>query len=106
MKSFECYFPLVYGEEHAKLEIEKVQTTMANLVKEYESRDKGKHKEKSSSSGSSMFLLPNRPSLKRSRYEAFLASQDITAEKVKTELDFYLEESITPDSDDFDVLNW
>ena len=104
MKSFKCYFPLIYGDERSIIEISNVLANLRSLVNEYEL--KAKNKESVNNNGGSIYeSLPPRPPAKKSRFETFLQSEDVV-EDVKSDLDFYLEESLTPMKDDFNVLNW
>ena len=105
MKSFKCYFPLIYGAERSIIESENVLFNLKSLVAEYELKEKSKASG-DSSGGSSMLDRPiSRPPAKKSRFEAFLQTEDVV-ENVKNDLDFYLEESLTPMKDDFNVLDW
>ncbi|RVW15815.1 Zinc finger BED domain-containing protein RICESLEEPER 2 [Vitis vinifera] len=106
MKILEFYFPIMYGSE-ASSEIGKIRQLCYDLFSEYQS--KSKMGQQTSSHGAS--LVPNLFELTYdeqdplSKFDLFVHS---TSEKghAKSELDYYLEETVLPRISDFDVLSW
>ncbi|KZV55410.1 hypothetical protein F511_06460, partial [Dorcoceras hygrometricum] len=104
MKTIQFYYPLVYGEM-ASFEIEKLKKKLYDLVEEYKKKSKQFQKEKSSQSSSSRPPVPKRSGY-ADKFEMFMDS-NINIELEKSELDYYLEESLLPrNTDGFDILCW
>ncbi|KAJ3669866.1 hypothetical protein LUZ60_010190 [Juncus effusus] len=101
LKLFEYYFPLLYGDDVAKLEIEKIRKLCYDLFPEYASKLKVKKEERRKNN-------PSQLSRKKSdfiiKFDEFVASQ--RNNKFKSELDFYLEATMFPITSDFDLLSW
>lgn len=105
MKSFKCYFPLIYGKERCGMETEKVLVMLRSLVAEYELKTKNKESENSEKGCLMDDGRSTCPPIKKTRFETFLQSEDVV-ENVKSDLDFYLEESLMPMKENFNVLSW
>ncbi|XP_039141268.1 zinc finger BED domain-containing protein RICESLEEPER 1-like [Dioscorea cayenensis subsp. rotundata] len=103
---FEIYFPIIYGENKAKDEIQKIRTLCYDLVGEYSS--KANLNESSGFMDNSSQLLANDDDDAEfiNNYQLFVAFLGCQMENVKSELDNYLEESILPMKADFDILSW
>ncbi|WJZ90361.1 hypothetical protein VitviT2T_009509 [Vitis vinifera] len=106
IKILEFYFPLMYGSE-ASNEIEKIRGMCYELLSEYQSKSNLGQKTSSygTSSGSTLLELNYDEQDPLSKFDLFVHST--TGEShTKSELDYYLEESILPRNSNFDVLSW
>ncbi|RVW64504.1 putative AC transposase [Vitis vinifera] len=106
IKILEFYFPLMYGSE-ASNEIEKFCGMCYELLSEYQSKSKLGQKTSSygTSSGSTLLELNYDEQDPLSKFDFFVHST-IGESHTKSELDYYLEESILPRTSNFDVLSW
>ncbi|KZV52419.1 hypothetical protein F511_34564, partial [Dorcoceras hygrometricum] len=104
MKTIQFYYPLVYGDT-SSFEIEKLKKQLYDLVEEYKKKSKQYGDERHSQSSSSRPPLPKRGHY-ANKFEMFMDSNTNT-ELEKSELDYYLEESLLPrNTGDFDILCW
>ncbi|WKA04800.1 hypothetical protein VitviT2T_022805 [Vitis vinifera] len=106
IKILEFYFPLMYGSE-ASNEIEKICGMCYELLSEYQAKSNLGQKTSSygTSSGSTLLELNYDEQDPLSKFDLFVHST--TGEShTKSELDYYLEESILPRNSNFDVLSW
>ncbi|KAL6322444.1 hypothetical protein AAG906_008099 [Vitis piasezkii] len=106
IKILEFYFPLMYGSE-ASNEIEKIRGMCYELLSEYQAKSNLGQKTSSygTSSGSTLLELNYDEQDPLSKFDLFVHST--TGEShTKSELDYYLEESILPRNSNFDVLSW
>ncbi|WJZ81143.1 hypothetical protein VitviT2T_000999 [Vitis vinifera] len=106
IKILEFYFPLMYGSE-ASNEIEKIRGMCYELLSEYQSKSNLGQKTSSygTSSGSTLLELNYDEQDPLSKFDLFVHST-IGESHTKSELDYYLEESILPRNSNFDVLSW
>ncbi|RVW49143.1 putative AC transposase [Vitis vinifera] len=106
IKILEFYFPLMYGFE-ASNEIEKIRGMCYELLSEYQSKSNLGQKTSSygTSSGSTLLELNYDEQDPLSKFDLFVHST-IGESHTKSELDYYLEESILPRNSNFDVLSW
>ncbi|RVX04653.1 putative AC transposase [Vitis vinifera] len=106
IKILEFYFPLMYGSE-ASNEIEKICGMCYELLSEYQSKSNLGQKTSSygTSSGSTLLELNYDEQDPLSKFDLFVHST-IGESHTKSELDYYLEESILPRNSNFDVLSW
>ncbi|WKA08905.1 hypothetical protein VitviT2T_026588 [Vitis vinifera] len=106
MKILEFYFPIMYGSE-ASSEIGKIRQLCYDLLSEYQSKSKMGQQTSShgASSVSNLFELTYDEQDPLSKFDLFVHS---TSEEghAKSELDYYLEETVLPRISDFDVLSW
>ncbi|WJZ96780.1 hypothetical protein VitviT2T_015431 [Vitis vinifera] len=106
MKILEFYFPIMYGSE-ASSEIGKFCQLCYDLLSEYQSKSKMGQQTSShgASSVSNLFELTYDEQDPLSKFDLFVHS---TSEEghAKSELDYYLEETVLPRISDFDVLSW
>lgn len=106
LKSFKCYFPLIYGEAEAAIELEKVKSTLSELIKEYQLKEKSKENKNKYGTTSSMMSDSSRSTSDSSYiFDTWIENEDVI-DDLKSELDFYLEESVHPRVDNFDILDW
>ncbi|XP_042386896.1 zinc finger BED domain-containing protein RICESLEEPER 2-like [Zingiber officinale] len=104
MKTVQFYYPLVYGDM-SSYEIEKLKKKLCDMVEEYEKKSKQSQKVKNSQSSSSLRPpLPKRGTY-ADKFEMFMDSNNST-EHEKSDLDYYLEESLLPRTSEFDILCW
>ncbi|XP_057990192.1 zinc finger BED domain-containing protein RICESLEEPER 1 [Hevea brasiliensis] len=107
MRVFEYFFPMIYGDD-ASSEIEQAKTTCYNLLSNYQCRV-SEPKSHFISLVPPIPMLESQGSLKKdwSNLVAFLSSSSSSVH-VKSELNYYLEESLFPCMQDFefDILNW
>ncbi|RVW91526.1 putative AC transposase [Vitis vinifera] len=106
IKILEFYFPLMYGSE-ASNEVEKIRGMCYELLSEYQAKSNLGQKTSSygTSSGSTLLELNYDEQDPLSKFDLFVHST--TGEShTKSELDYYLEESILPRNSNFDVLSW
>ncbi|RVW39564.1 Zinc finger BED domain-containing protein RICESLEEPER 2 [Vitis vinifera] len=103
IKIFEFYFPLMYGSE-ASNEIEKICGMCYELLSEYQSKSNLGQKTSSygTSSSSTLLELNYDEQDPLSKFDLFVHST-IGESHTKSELDYYLEESILPRNSNFDV---
>nr|CAN66417.1 hypothetical protein VITISV_044134 [Vitis vinifera] len=106
IKILEFYFLLMYGSE-ASNEIEKICGMCYELLSEYQSKSNLGQKTSSygTSSGSTLLELNYDEQDPLSKFDLFVHST-IGESHTKSELDYYLEESILPRNSNFDVLSW
>nr|CAN83599.1 hypothetical protein VITISV_015691 [Vitis vinifera] len=106
IKILEFYFPLMYGSK-ASNEIEKIRGMCYELLSEYQSKSKLGQKTSfyGTSSGSTLLELNYDEQDPLSKFDLFVHST-IGESHTKSELDYYLEESILPRTSNFDVLSW
>ena len=106
IKILEFYFPLMYGFE-ASNEIEKIRGMCYELLSKYQSKSYLGQKTSSygTSSGSTLLELNYDEQDPLSKFDLFVHST-IGESHTKSELDYYLEESILPRNSNFDVLSW
>ncbi|KAK1553383.1 hypothetical protein Q3G72_034027 [Acer saccharum] len=103
MKVLEFYFPQIYGDDDASLEMENVRKLCYGLVKEYQLKSKpGMETSDSSCSLSLMSVSIEKVGDHLPNFDLFAS----TAENVKSELDKYLEELLSPRTHGFDLLGW
>ncbi|XP_042380427.1 zinc finger BED domain-containing protein RICESLEEPER 2-like [Zingiber officinale] len=102
MKTVQFYYPLVYGDM-SSYEIEKLKKKLYDMVEEYEKKSKQSQKVKNSQSSSLRPPLPKRGSY-ADKFEMFMDSN--TSTEHKSDLDYYLEESLLPRTSEFDILCW
>ncbi|XP_042386507.1 zinc finger BED domain-containing protein RICESLEEPER 2-like [Zingiber officinale] len=102
MKTVQFYYPLVYGDM-SSYEIEKLKKKLCDMVEEYEKKSKQSQKVKNSQSSSLRPPLPKRGSY-ADKFEMFMDSN--TSTEHKSDLDYYLEESLLPRTSEFDILCW
>ncbi|XP_042432585.1 zinc finger BED domain-containing protein RICESLEEPER 2-like [Zingiber officinale] len=102
MKTVQFYYPLVYGDM-SSYEIEKLKKKLCDMVEEYEKKFKQSQKVKNSQSSSLRPPLPKRGSY-ADKFEMFMDSN--TSTEHKSDLDYYLEESLLPRTSEFDILCW
>ncbi|XP_073136407.1 zinc finger BED domain-containing protein RICESLEEPER 2-like [Henckelia pumila] len=104
MKTIQFYFPLVYGDM-SSFEIEKLKSKLCDMVEEYKNKSKKFQEGKDSQCSSSRPPLPKHGSY-ADKFEMFMDS-DTSTEHEKSNLDYYLEESLLPrNTSDFDILCW
>ncbi|KAK3189280.1 hypothetical protein Dsin_028841 [Dipteronia sinensis] len=108
MKVLKFFFPQIYGD-NSSFEMEKVCEICYGLVKEYQLNSKtGKEPCDHIDSSCSPSLM----SISKDKVDDHLPNSDLfassttTAENVKSELDKYLEETLSPRIPDFDLLGW
>ncbi|KAL6313908.1 hypothetical protein AAG906_010327 [Vitis piasezkii] len=96
----------MYGSE-ASNEIEKIRGMCYELLSEYQSKSNLGQKTSSygTSSGSTLLELNYDEQDPLSKFDLFVHST-IGESHTKSELDYYLEESILPRNSNFDVLSW
>ncbi|RVW95114.1 Zinc finger BED domain-containing protein RICESLEEPER 2 [Vitis vinifera] len=106
IKILEFYFPLMYGSK-ASNEIEKIREMCYELLFEYQSKSNLGQKTSSygTSSGSNLLELNYDEQYPLSKFDLFVHNT-IGESHTKSELDYYLEESILPRNSNFDVLSW
>ncbi|XP_042472454.1 zinc finger BED domain-containing protein DAYSLEEPER-like [Zingiber officinale] len=102
MKTIQLYYPLVYGDM-SPYEIEKLKKKLCDVVEEYEKKSKQSQKVKNSQSSTLRPPLPKRGSY-ADKFELFMDSN--TSTEHKSDLDYYLEESLLPRTSEFDILCW
>ncbi|XP_074557014.1 zinc finger BED domain-containing protein RICESLEEPER 2-like [Curcuma longa] len=106
MKIVQFYYPLVYGDM-SSYEIEKLKKKLCDMVEEYKKKFKQSQEVKNSQSSSSSSSRPPLP--KRGGYadkfKMFMDS-NTSIEHEKSDLDYYLEESLLPRTSEFDILCW
>ena len=106
MKLLEFYFPIMYGPKPPN-EVRKICEKCYDLLFKYQSKfEKGEDKSSQGASSSSMLAnLKYDEGDCLSKYDLFVHST-IKQGDMKSELDYYLEESVLPRTTYFDVLNW
>ncbi|KAH9679666.1 BED-type domain-containing protein [Citrus sinensis] len=109
MKLIEYYFDLLYGDG-AKKEIENVRSFCYDMLKDYQARCKSKENSQvpvqaSIASSSRAVVAHSKLGKHLANFDAFVDQSGSTTH-VKLELDYYLEESIIPRSENFDILCW
>ena len=106
IKMLEFYFPLMY-ESEASNEIEKICGMCYELLSKYQSKSKLEQETSSYgiSSSSTLLELNYDEQDPLSKFDLFVHST-IGESHTKSELDYYLQESIMPRTSNFDVLSW
>ncbi|CAL2265524.1 unnamed protein product [Prunus armeniaca] len=107
MKQIEFLCPPIYPN-NASQEIKKYKDILYDLVKEYQSRSQQSQQVQSESLIPTSSSRPSMPKLDLVKQLDVFVSHSTTHGHVKSELDYYLEESRLPrnDDDDFDILCW
>lgn len=109
MKLIEYYFDLLYGDG-AQKEIENVRSFCYDMLKDYQARCKSKENSQvpvqaSAASSSRAVVAHSKLGKRLANFDAFVDQSGGTTH-VKSELDYYLEESVIPRSENFDILCW
>ncbi|XP_026400245.1 zinc finger BED domain-containing protein RICESLEEPER 2-like [Papaver somniferum] len=108
MKLIQFYFPQIYGPSFADFEMTRVSNLCYDLAKEYELKvfaDKSiGQSDFSSTSRSEMYGLDDDVD-PLDKFDMFVSNSTQTS-TVKSELTCYLEESLLPRANDFDILAW
>ena len=109
MKLIEYYFDLLY-RDGAKKEIENVRSFCYDMLKDYQVRCKSKENSQvpvqaSVASSSRVVVAHSKLGKHLANLDAFVDQSGSTTH-VKSELDYYLEESVIPRSENFYILCW
>lgn len=115
MRLIQFYFPQIYGSHHTE-EVQRVKELCCDLMKFYTSSSNTTEDPQRSTStissssskrdgSSSSTSLVNRKD-RYLRFEEFVHNVENDVDNVKSELDHYLDETLLPRSDDFDILQW
>ncbi|KAI3448823.1 hypothetical protein Pfo_005488 [Paulownia fortunei] len=117
LKLVEFYFPLIYGEK-SQFKVDEIRQNCYDLLVDYQSRaatlnenslsfsNLGIVQSASSFGVSSLLDASNSDTLEM--YDKFVSSSSnpTTSMSLTSELDMYLEESVLPRTQNFDILSW
>ena len=102
----EYMFSIVYGEQASK-EIDRVKSTLYELLEEYQQKSKSCFT-KSKGASCSSSLSPSADEDAEIKLHLHLRNRINSGSQVKSELDHYLEQTLLPMShgEHFDILSW
>ncbi|KAK3230202.1 hypothetical protein Dsin_002083 [Dipteronia sinensis] len=108
----ECYFPTIYRDKTSD-EIKKIHDLLLRMIREYMGKSKAKQTSSVSSSGDPTHVSssPSTTVFSRTRlnhlslFDQFISLAS-SATIMKIELESYLEESIIPRTNNFNILGW
>jgi len=103
----QALFGSLYGFEHATIEVEKIRNLMGDLLLEYQASDGGVGTSKSQVGRSVSTQGGAAVDETENIFKQYMSSKPVmSASRVRTELDLYLEEEIIHRPEGLDIINW
>jgi hypothetical protein len=103
MKMIQFFFPKIYPVDPVS-EMERVKQLFYDLVEEYQIRSKQSQELAKASSHSSSSRTAKKARIE-DEFDSFM-EDSVPTQAARSELDYYLEETLLPRTDGFDILTW